>query len=73
MYTKFWSGNLKGKDNSENLDPDGRIILHRVDLKRNGVESCGLDSCDSGYGQVAFCCEHGNEPLFSIKGRKFLG
>jgi hypothetical protein len=27
MHTKFWSENLKGRDNSENLDIDGRTIL----------------------------------------------
>jgi hypothetical protein len=32
----------------------------------------GLDSCGSEYGPVAACCEHGNEPSDSIKGRKFL-
>jgi hypothetical protein len=35
------------------------------------VGRCGLDVCDSGQGQVARCCEHGNEPLGFIKGGKF--
>jgi hypothetical protein len=26
------------------------------------VEKCGLDSSGSGYGEVAGCCEHGDEP-----------
>jgi len=26
MHTKFWSENLKGRDHSENLGVDGRII-----------------------------------------------
>jgi hypothetical protein len=36
------------------------------------VDRCGLDSSDSGYGQVTDCCEHGNEPSGSIKGGEFL-
>jgi hypothetical protein len=27
MFAKFWSENVKGRDNLENLDADGRIIL----------------------------------------------
>jgi hypothetical protein len=26
MYTKFWPGNLKGRNHSEDQDPDKRII-----------------------------------------------
>jgi hypothetical protein len=33
MRTKFWSGNLKGRDRSEDLEVDGKIIL-----QREGVE-----------------------------------
>jgi hypothetical protein len=33
---------------------------------------CGLDACGLGKGPVAGCCEHGNEPSDSIKGREFL-
>jgi hypothetical protein len=36
------------------------------------VERCGPDSSVSGYGSVAFPCEHGDEPSGSIKGGKFL-
>jgi hypothetical protein len=36
------------------------------------VGSCGLDASGSIHGPVADCCEHGNEPSGSIKGRKFL-
>jgi hypothetical protein len=32
---------------------------------------CQLDSSGSGQGPVADGCEHGNEPLDSIKGREF--
>jgi hypothetical protein len=27
MHTKFWSENLKGRDNSEDLGTDGKLIL----------------------------------------------
>jgi hypothetical protein len=27
MYTRFWSENLKGRDNLEDLGEDGRIIM----------------------------------------------
>jgi hypothetical protein len=30
MYTKFWSENLKGRYNSEDLRVDGRIILECI-------------------------------------------
>jgi hypothetical protein len=32
----------------------------------------GLDAPGSVQGPVAGCCEHGNEPSGSIKGREFL-
>jgi hypothetical protein len=37
------------------------------------VGRCGLDSSGSGQGQVAGCCEYGNEPSGSMKGGTFLG
>jgi hypothetical protein len=33
---------------------------------------CGLDSSGSGQESVAVCCEHGNEPLGSIKSGNLL-
>jgi hypothetical protein len=27
IYTEFWSGNLKGRDHSEDLEVDGKIIF----------------------------------------------
>jgi hypothetical protein len=37
------------------------------------VRRCGLDSSGSGEGPVMMgCCEHGNEPSGSVKGREFL-
>jgi hypothetical protein len=46
MYTKFWSENLKERDQSENLAIYGRIILEYSSRKEGG--RCGLDSTDSG-------------------------
>jgi len=40
MSTKFWSETLKGKDHSENLGADGRIILQCILGKYGGM--CGL-------------------------------
>jgi hypothetical protein len=36
------------------------------------MEGCGLGWSDAGRGQVAGCCEHGNEASFSIKCGEFL-
>jgi len=36
------------------------------------VGNYGLDASGSGQGPVADSCEHGNEPLGSIKGGEFL-
>jgi hypothetical protein len=36
------------------------------------VGRCGLDASGLGEGPVAGCCERGNDPSGSIKGRKFL-
>jgi hypothetical protein len=30
MYSKFWPGYLKGRDNLEDLGVDGRIILEWI-------------------------------------------
>jgi hypothetical protein len=30
MHTKFWSENLKGRDDLEDLGIDGRIILDQI-------------------------------------------
>jgi hypothetical protein len=36
------------------------------------VGRCELEAFGSGYGPVAGCSEHGNEPSVSIKGAEFL-
>jgi hypothetical protein len=40
MHTKFWSENLKGRDRSEDLGADGRIILEWI-LRGDGRGKCG--------------------------------
>jgi hypothetical protein len=40
---------------------EGRIILKRIFKTWDGGH--GLDQCGSRQGQVAVCCEYGNEPL----------
>ena len=39
----------------------------KMALKEMGWQGKGQDSSGSGYGHVVGCCEHGNEPLGSIK------
>jgi hypothetical protein len=50
----------------EDLGVDGRIILKCMGRPE-------LDLSDPGQGQVADCCECGNEPSGSIKRGEFLG
>jgi hypothetical protein len=40
MHTKFWSENKKGRDHSEDLGVDGKIILEWI--LRNRVRKWGL-------------------------------
>jgi len=70
MHTKFLSGNLKGRDHSEDLGVDGKVILELISGNWSG--RCGLCSSDSVRGPVAGSCEHDYEPSGSIKGRRFL-
>jgi len=37
MHTLFWSGNLKGRDHSEDLGIDGKIMLEWI-LEKGGLE-----------------------------------
>ena len=56
----------------EDTGVDGRIILKWIFKKWHGGH--GLDWFTSEQGQVASCCEHGNEPSDSKKknARQFL-
>jgi hypothetical protein len=68
MHSKFWLVNFKGRDHSEDLGVDGRIIVKCI-LGKQGER---LDSSCSSNGLVAGCCEQDNEHSGSIKIGKFL-
>jgi hypothetical protein len=63
-------GNLNGRNHSEELSIEGRIILKRILEKL--VESCGVHATGSVEGPLAGCCEDGNELSGSIKVGEFL-
>jgi len=46
MRTSFLLQNLNGRDHSEDLGVDGKIILEWI--WGNKVGGCGLDECGSG-------------------------
>jgi hypothetical protein len=61
---------MKGRDNSEDLDVDGKIILKWILGKlswRVRIEFIWLR-----IGPVSGSCLHGNEPSGDTKGRKFF-
>jgi hypothetical protein len=62
MLTKFWSKNLKERNQVEDLGIDGDNII--MNIKETGQ--------DSRQGPVADSCEHDNELPGSIKGGEFL-
>jgi hypothetical protein len=70
MCTKFWSENLKGGEDSEDQDEDGRIILEWILGKYGGKVWSGCILLR--IGTTGGCCEYGNEPWGSIKGGEFL-
>jgi hypothetical protein len=41
MHTKFWSGNLSGRDHLGNLGVDGRIVFEEV--FESGISKGGAD------------------------------
>jgi hypothetical protein len=65
VFTGFWFGGPKVRDHWEDLGVGGRITL-RWTLERSGRWG-ELDSPGSRQGAVAGFCEHGNEPLGSIR------
>jgi hypothetical protein len=62
-------GKPEGKDHSEDLGVDGRIILDWMLGKQGGT--CEIDASVLGWGPVVGCCEHDNEPSGSIKEGEF--
>jgi hypothetical protein len=65
----FGFKNLKGKDHSEDLGVDGKIISEWI---FGSVGRCGLDLSGSGQGPAAGSYEHDNELLGSINGKELL-
>jgi uncharacterized ferritin-like protein (DUF455 family) len=57
---------LKGRDHSEDLDVDERLILELILKEQGGKVWTGSTWLRMG------CCEHGNEPSGSMKGGEFL-
>jgi hypothetical protein len=43
MHTKFWSEKLKGRDHSEDLYVDGRVILEWILVKYDGKMWIGFN------------------------------
>jgi hypothetical protein len=59
----------------EQTSAGGKGTNERIILKlilKNRVLGCSLDSSGSGQGPVAGCCEHGEKPSGSTKGREFI-
>jgi hypothetical protein len=67
--TEILVGKPEGK---RSLEIIGRRLEDNIRMDFEEMGSCGLGLSDSGREPVAGCCEYGNEPLDSIKGRKFL-
>jgi hypothetical protein len=62
-------GKPEGRNHLEDPDLDGRKLKWIFEKWDWGH---GLDRSDSGQGQVAGCCECGDEPSGSIKCGEFL-
>jgi hypothetical protein len=67
-YRVLW-GNFREGYHLKDPGIDGSMILKGIFDK--WVEGHGLNRSGSGYGQVAGCCECGNEPLASVKCGEF--
>jgi len=71
MHTIFQFKDLKGREHLKRHRHRWQNNI-KMDLKRNMVWGCGLNSCGSGQGLVVVTCEHVNEPSSAVKGREFL-
>jgi hypothetical protein len=60
LCTGFWWGNLRERDHFEDVDIEGNTIL--IWICKKWFRRHGLGRSGSGQGQVAGCCECGNEP-----------
>jgi hypothetical protein len=70
VHTGFWWGYLRGEDYLEDLGVDVTMILKLIFMKWDGGGA--WTGYASGQGQVAGCCECGNERSGSIKCGEFL-
>jgi hypothetical protein len=65
IHTRFWWGNLKERDNFQDLDIGGRNILQGS--YRNWRGGYGLDTFGSGLEKVTGLCETGIAELCFLK------
>jgi hypothetical protein len=70
-YIQHFGRKTGGKNHSEDLDADGRIILKWI-REKQGERCCGLDSSGSGLEPEAGSYEHCNEPSGTIKCGEFI-
>jgi hypothetical protein len=61
---------MKGRDHSDNLGADGKIMFN-WDLGK-WVGTCGLNASGSGQGPVTDSCECNNKPSSSRTDEEFL-
>lgn len=69
---KFWLGNPKEMDHSEDVTVDGIIILKLVSTIAYRAVRCRLDAYNVVKGTAASSCKHCNEHLGFMKGAEFL-
>ena len=72
VYTGFWWGNLRGRDDLEDLGVDEKTIWRWIFRKWDRGGGHGLDWSGSGKGRMAVNCKRGDEPSGSIKYEEFL-